>query len=79
MMIEFFDVFDNFMYNKSGSQGKVDQLIHYLFKELVVSKKVYNKVYKKLIKKTVKEINNASDVPKTDLLEGKYNCRIPLI
>ena len=29
LMIEFFDVFDNFMYNKSDSQGKVDQLIHY--------------------------------------------------
>ena len=72
LMIEFFDVFDKFMYNKSGSQGKVDQLIYYLFNELVVSKKVYHKVYKKLIKKNVKEINNTKDVPTTDLLDGTY-------
>jgi hypothetical protein len=72
LMVDFFDIFDTFMYNKSSSQGKVDQLLYYLYKEIIVSKKVYNKVYKKLIKKSIKEINTLNDLPRTDLLNGKY-------
>ena len=73
LMSYFFDVYENYDYNKTNyKQKKTDNLYKSFYKKLILSESVYENYNKHKVKKNVREVHNIFDLPGIDLLDSKY-------
>ena len=69
----FFDIYENYDYNKTNYNQKItDKLYKKFYRNLILSRSVYEKYNKHKVKKTVKEVHNIFDLPGIDLIDSKY-------
>ena len=73
LMSYFFDIYENYDYNKTNyNQKTTDKLYKKFYRNLILSRSVYEKYNKHKVKKTVKEVHNIFDLPGIDLIDSKY-------
>ena len=59
LMSYFFDIYENYNYNKTNyKQKRTDKLFKSFYKKLILSESVYENYNKHKVKKTVKEVQN---------------------
>ena len=72
-MSYFFDVYENYNYDKTKyKQRQMDIIYKKFYRDLLTAKNVYLKYNKHKIKKSVTEIKTIFDIPRIDLLGLKY-------
>ena len=73
LMSYFFDVYENYDYNKTNyKQKQTDKLYKKFYRQLILSRSVYENYNKHKVKKTVKEVHNIFDLPGIELINSKY-------
>lgn len=73
LMSYFFDVYENYDYNKTNyKQKKTDKLYKKFYRNLILSESVYEKYGKYKIKKEVREVHNIFNLHDINLLDSKY-------